>query len=539
MRSQPPITITGSERGAILLLACFAMPVIISLLGLGVDLSVMYSVKAKLQMACDGAAVAAIRSLSLAQDTASQTATATDAATMWFNANFAGNFMGATGTTAPVVTVDDAASVRSITVTATTFAPTYFMKYWGRPSTLIGATGQTSRRDVAIMLVLDRSGSMLSANNSYNGDTPCQVMIQAAKQFTGMFQQGRDRIGLATFAETVQVVQSPTTNFQTALGYSNASGNSAGALDSITCGGGTNTSSAISLGWNELYKMQLPGALNVLVVFTDGTPTGGTFNFIVPASADPTGTAQSAVAAGSHCVDGNGVALYSGGDMIAHPRNWVGREANQGSSITLGSNSFWPDIGGTVGGLYGAVGDVNVLGVMPFISPAGTTPLENTINNSSESPGCGFVSSGTPAGDIAFVPSQDYWGNASTGYRTGISTSYIQSANRIPVNTTNLGNVVFNLADNAANFARSTHVYSNGVAMPGTTISTIGLGGNGGVDFTLLQRMANDPNPDPNGNPYPGYNPGQPVGQFLYSSDASQLQTAFMRLASQILRISR
>ena len=77
--------------------------------------------------------------------------------------------------------------------------------------------------------------------------------------------------------------------------------------------------------------------------------------------------------------------------------------------------------------------------------------------------------------------------------------------------------------------------------MPGAQVFTIGLGGNGGVDYTLLQRMANDPNADPHGayGAYPGYNTAQPVGTFIYSSDASQLQSAFVRLASMILRISK
>jgi len=38
-------------------------------------------------------------------------------------------------------------------------------------------------------------------------------MVQAAKQFSGMFQQGRDRIGLVSFAEAAQVVQSPVDYF--------------------------------------------------------------------------------------------------------------------------------------------------------------------------------------------------------------------------------------------------------------------------------------------------------------------------------------
>ncbi len=496
----------GSERGVILLLACFSMPVLISLMGIGIDLSVMYSIKAKLQMACDGAAVAALRSLSLGPDLATQQASAQAIATQWFNANFAGDFLGATRTTAPIITITELATVRNVAVSANTQAPTYFMKYWGRTATPIGATSQTSRRDVAIMMVLDRSGSMASGN--YGGLTACQVMVQAAKQFTGMFQQGRDRIGLVTFGETAQIVQSPTTSFQSVLGYSNTAGSSTGALDTITCGGGTNTSTAVALSWNELYKIQLPGALNILVVFTDGTPTAGTFDF------------ASAIIPAGGC---------------ATPANWVVfQQANASGSLSLGPNSFFPNIRGMVGAVYSDPA-VGMSGVSPFYSPSSAAPLENRIYTGSDAPGCSFTGTGNPTSDIAFIPQRDAWGNASTGYRTSVPSS------NIAVDIPNISNTVFNLADNAANFARNPHVYANGVPMSGVLVNTIGLGGTGGVDFTLLQRMANDqhgdvtaPYPD-----YPGYNQTQPLGQFLYSADANQLKDAFTKLGARILRISR
>jgi Flp pilus assembly protein TadG len=62
---QTAATGRGHERGVILLLGCICLPVVMGMLGLSIDLSIMYSVKARLQMACDGAAMAAFRSLSL------------------------------------------------------------------------------------------------------------------------------------------------------------------------------------------------------------------------------------------------------------------------------------------------------------------------------------------------------------------------------------------------------------------------------------------------------------------------------------------
>lgn len=524
------------------------MPVLIAMMGLGIDIGIMYAIKARLQMACDGASVAALRSLSLAQTTGAQTTAATSTATQWFNANFAGNYLGATATATPTVTVtdDNTNHIRTVSVTSSTNAPSYFMKLWGNNGTTISSLGQASRRDVVIMLVLDRSNSMNNASNSYNGETPCQVMVQSAKQFTGMFQQGRDNIGLISFAETVQIASSPTTTFQSTLGYSNATGNSAGLLDQIAsnCSGGTNTATAVSLGWNEIYKMQLPGALNVLVVFTDGQPTAGTFNYIVPASQDPTGKVTSAFTSASTCLDSTGKSIKSGGDMINKPRNWIisGREANSGTTVSFGANSYYSALSGPISAMYGD--GTALYGGDPFFVPSGSgiKSLENVSLNSTEAAGCTFASSDSPTSDIGFVPPSDVFGNSSTGYITsGLSTTFISSANRLRVDKTTVSNLVFNLTDNAANWARTSHVYTNGVTQPGTLIYTIGLGGNGGVDFTLLQRMANDPNADPNGNysAYPDYNTAQPIGTFVYSANTSDLQSAFLKLASVILRISR
>jgi hypothetical protein len=75
-------------------------------------------------------------------------------------------------------------------------------------------------------------------------------------------------------------------------------------------------------------------------------------------------------------------------------------------------------------------------------------------------------------------------------------------------------------------------------------IYVIGLGGNlDGVDSTLLQRVANDPNPCSNCSPalgnYAGFQTSQPTGKYVYSPDVSTLEEAFSTIASEILRISR
>jgi len=101
-----------------------------------------------------------------------------------------------------------------------------------------------------------------------------------------------------------------------------------------------------------------------------------------------------------------------------------------------------------------------------------------------------------------------------------------------------------NATDNSAYRARTN------TTIP-ATVFAIGLGGNsvnGPPDPVLLQRMANDPNGDEFNNPAT-YVPcaqatdcttysNQPQGTFIYSPNATNLGNAFLRISSQILRLS-
>src|ERR1700729_18513 len=162
------------EKGASLFIAVAALVwVVIPMLGLFVDLGILYSVKARLQAAVDGAALAAARALNLGQTTSAQATSAAQNAVNWFYANFPDGNWATTNTlmdtTSAHVTVVDSpsnANLRQVTVTASTQVPTWFMKYLGFSFTNLTASGQASRRDVVAMLVLDRSGSMCSVNGA-------------------------------------------------------------------------------------------------------------------------------------------------------------------------------------------------------------------------------------------------------------------------------------------------------------------------------------------------------------------------------------
>jgi len=147
-------TAKRGKSGVTLLLATLCLPLIIALLGLTVDLGIVYTVKRQLQLACDRSAVAALRSLNLKEEISAQKTTAAEIAQAWFSENFTSNFMGTHDTAPPTLEVKQNAysSVTVVDVTATTHCPSYFMKYYASGATEIGATSEASRRNDVITL---------------------------------------------------------------------------------------------------------------------------------------------------------------------------------------------------------------------------------------------------------------------------------------------------------------------------------------------------------------------------------------------------
>src|SRR4051794_13502837 len=95
------------ERGITLLYGIMALFVTIPMVGMAVDVGVLYNTKAQLQSAVDGAALAAARALSIGIDTSAQRASAQANAANWLYANFPTGTWGTSGTTAPAADVVD------------------------------------------------------------------------------------------------------------------------------------------------------------------------------------------------------------------------------------------------------------------------------------------------------------------------------------------------------------------------------------------------------------------------------------------------
>ena len=404
------------QRGVSLLLGTASLIFIVPIVGLVIDVGILYSAKSRLQAAVDGASLAAARALNLGQSTNAQATQAKQNAVNWFYANFpAGNWstnntlMDTSDTHVLVQNDPSNTNQRDVNVTATTTVPTWFMRWFNVNSTTVSAQGFASRRDVVMMMIMDRSGSM----NSNNG---CANMRSAAKVFTGQFAAQRDRIGMVEFGDTSWVDTDPTINFQTVLGYSNSSGSANGFIDTISCGDNTGTAQALALGYNELYKTNLPGAFNILLFFTDGIPNSLTLNFTKGGNSSSLMLPGPTGAYAGNCKDSTGTAIRSGGSFVTHPPNWT-------TGWTMALGSYFASIpSGPIGVI--ASDDPTSSGSYGVRFYQGTSQAQTNHGTigSGTAAGCEFTNGSSVApgkggeenyvDDFQLLPPTDAWGSA-------------------------------------------------------------------------------------------------------------------------------
>src|SRR5580692_12733810 len=153
------------QRGATLILLTLALALlVIPLMGIAIDGTICYLVRVKLSQAVDAAALGGARSLSTGLTLASQSSSATATALSYLNANFPPGLMGATFSGTPSISITQNATMsRTVLVQATVVVPLTFMRVAGFSTATISETAQSTRRDVNLMLVVDRSSSMQTA----------------------------------------------------------------------------------------------------------------------------------------------------------------------------------------------------------------------------------------------------------------------------------------------------------------------------------------------------------------------------------------
>lgn len=341
-----------------------------------------YFAHARLSAAVDAAALAGARSLNVGEKLADQTTYATTVAQNFFSANFPPGLLNSKNAVAVVTIPPPAQPTDPITVTVKASADVnlYFLGLLGHPTATLSASAQTSRRDVNVVLTLDRSGSMQGV---------CGTMSSDAANFVNMFVSGRDTVGLITFMGNANVDFLSTKQFKPGI---------TDLLTKLKCGGNTGSAAALSLAHQQILSVGEPGALNVIVFFTDGVPNG----FTAGPAADkmPPGFP---LKAGKTCTDGSSVA--------------PGFIANGGGINKLVPNQF--------------IGSIS-------------TPILSI---------CPSGSLGVLAQNYTFIPDFDGYGNSASGY-----SPVTRSGGNIVFSAANSDAVSINAADDAATKIRQDNI---------------------------------------------------------------------------------
>lgn len=464
------------QKGVALVLSALMLLVLVPIIGLGIDGGVAYMLRTKLSAAVDAAVLAGARSLSLGADLQSQTANATAVAQKYFDANFpAGTWNSRNVARTVTVNEDDVTHVRWVSVTASVDAPLYFMGILNQTTAHISLAGTAKRRDVNVMLVLDRSGSMgtyLDARGRSHSCGTCgaiPAMINAATSFVNMLAPGRDKAGLVAFGSDYYLVV-PSTNLSALTTE----------IGKITSSGDTGTAQALWKGYDALAKIPdqngnpagEPGALNVILFFTDGLPNAITADF-APLRINPNCSPYSSSMVGI----GEALGSYTGGLFLPQANNVS--DPNDSTAADLISNRT------------GCHFSANFLNLYQ---------------------------------DFSRIPAQDFYGNLTNPtnpYKAVNLTSLSSGAQ--------MTNAAFNAADYGAQRMRAGAI-NNIVPL----IYTISLLDNPAEppDPVFMKRVSNTVDS-------PIYDATKPTGLYIDTQSANELPAAFQRIASEILRLSQ
>jgi Flp pilus assembly protein TadG len=251
----------GRQTGAVSILVVLALVALLGAIGIAIDSGLGYMVKAKLDAAADGAAIAAGQAVTRGADQATQTTNAQNAAKAFFAANYPEGFLNSTATLAnPSVTFDQ--GTVTINVAATAQVPVTLMQVLGFKVLNVSTSSQAIRRDLDMAFIIDTTGSMAT------DPTVPPAVQSAATTFLQQFDPLTDRVSLMHFA--YGTVKDVPFNGD-ARGFDRTT--MIQDIDKYNFSGSTNSAEAY---WNALSELmdniKTPSSLRVIVFFSDGAP---------------------------------------------------------------------------------------------------------------------------------------------------------------------------------------------------------------------------------------------------------------------------
>jgi len=258
------------QRGGVMILFALCLPVLLGVLGLALDSSMAYLIKAKLSASADAAVLAAGEASERGASNPEKERNARDAATRLFNANFPSSFLGATvgldridirwlGTTGVNITLSAHATY------ATTLG-----RLLGQNELRVNVAPQVTKNNgssnpVDVALVMDTSDSLVSP------DDFMPEVKAAVNDYASQFQTATDRLALIQFGiadtATVEVpFKTPGFGFDLAEVQRKVNGFSRD-------NGGTPTALALREAKQQLDLINSPGSMQYVLIFTDGAPS--------------------------------------------------------------------------------------------------------------------------------------------------------------------------------------------------------------------------------------------------------------------------
>jgi hypothetical protein len=509
----------------IALLATF----MIGLGGLAVDLVLVYSVKTFLATATDAAAMGGVRALERGETYSEQQSEVERVAGMLFDANFPDGLLltGDTGRfhqsvhvaaksmdpQAPPMFESDPAmtpGMREVRIETVAEAPTFFMRYFGVDAVTVRARAYAARRDVNVVVVLDRSASLKSVG-------AWDDVQDAAKRLIQKFDNNRDRVGLVTFGTAANVDYPLSTGFKTndvVLNLIDA--------QTVPSSAYTNSGLGIWLAYSELLRVDDSDALNAIIFFTDGQPSAFSGEFRVRTGGS-----------GPKCNSGTKEGTLGAGQRTPPAANW-----NEPEFFDV--RGFWRRQAGAPpvnNGNYALDHPQN-----PSCSGFGSSAdyggvVENLFNSS-------FPWPSTWLADEPGVSEKEFCIEPGAGGCLGTDGgfSYSTSDSRLFSNSTdtsdqnfrgaNVHNAAKNLFLNIAQAARQDG------DLGGVVVHVIGLGGFGyDADAGLMKLAANDPSPSYGVQITAAED--EPTGSYTYAPSIGEINAAFDKVRSEVMRLTR
>ena len=487
----------------------FATFTLLPMVGLAIDFSVVYNVKARLQQACDAAAIGAGSEVQRSTNVLDPTQNAALTATIlrFFNANFSpAPWRASQLSYTSTVTQDPTTKIRSIYVTATYSVPMLFMRVLRINNTQVAAQAIADIRFVNLMLVIDRSGSV--DRTSIGAQTNPQIIESDLSSFVGtsstsIFVNGRDVVGMVSFGGNYNLDYAPSTNFQTSSPNINT------AINNIFFdNNSTNTGEGLYQAWYQLTQLNQTGALNVIVLITDGRPSAVTGNYVLKGGSSCSNKSAKAGFLDANVNDGNPYTAFPKPDPANFPVNGI-------LMVSPVCNT-----------------------TSPF--PAGCEASTVASNSS----GCTYASSPSSVNsDVTAIPSlvgpvTNITG-ANVPYQTTFSSTsgYLSNPSPLVSNSNNVRYAAFNYADNVAKAIRTDTTYTPVIYCVGLNFDPATFPDEEPLDSDFLARLANDPSYTSTTSPSGVFQTGQTPGKY-YNVTYGGLGAALSDITSQILRLA-